>query len=179
VSPTGCGSGNFVRPTGTFVSIPDKFGWPWMPETNSWVCLLRFLCSPSNNGFHLMGLHKPTSGSSLVSRCCSIAFAQAEGWNAGNGVVYGVPLAPHPDATAIGPGCPRYSDIESNCSTKSRLARNTPVLNTVSAVELGLGSHRASIAPAVHPGATLSSVAIDRGKQDRRCRDSRRRCACS
>jgi hypothetical protein len=23
------------------------------------------------------------------------------GWNAGNGVVYGVPLAPHPDATAL------------------------------------------------------------------------------
>src|SRR6266481_3888733 len=79
VSPTGCGSGNFVRPTGTFVSILTSSVGHGCLRPTAGLCLLRFPCSPSNNGFHLMGLHKPTSGSSLVSRCCSIAFAQAEG----------------------------------------------------------------------------------------------------
>ncbi|MFY9531135.1 MAG: prenyltransferase/squalene oxidase repeat-containing protein [Candidatus Acidiferrales bacterium] len=79
---------------------PDKFGWPWMPETVSWVV---------PTAYSLLGL-KHAFGTSrqdlrqfrircgiemLYDRICPQG-----GWNAGNGVVYGSPLAPHPDATA-------------------------------------------------------------------------------
>ena len=34
-------------------------------------------------------------------KCCTTEFALEGGWNAGNGIVYGFPLAPHADATAL------------------------------------------------------------------------------
>ncbi len=80
---------------------PDKFGWPWMPETVSWVV---------PTAYSLLALKHAHAGSQpdlaefrirrgvemLYDRICP-----GGGWNAGNGVVYGVPLAPHPDATAV------------------------------------------------------------------------------
>jgi squalene cyclase len=80
---------------------PDKFGWPWMPETNSWVV-------PTSFSLLALKQHLPPDQESyarfrsgrgiemLLDRVCP-----GGGWNAGNGVVYGEPLAPHLDATAI------------------------------------------------------------------------------
>jgi hypothetical protein len=79
---------------------PDKFGWPWIPDTNSWVV---------PTAFAILALAQPEAESSefgkrrvelgiqmLLDRCCP-----GGGWNAGNGIVYGCPMAPHPDDTAI------------------------------------------------------------------------------
>ena len=79
---------------------PNKFGWPWQPDTNSWMVPTAFAilalyqlpcaCGPEN--FELR-IRRGTE--MLLDRVCP-----GGGWNAGNGVVYGVPLAPHPDDTA-------------------------------------------------------------------------------
>ena len=80
---------------------PDKFGWPWMPETVSWVvptaCSLlalkeRFGTSPPDQ----VQFRFRRGVEMLYDRICPQG-----GWNAGNGVVYGQPLAPHLDTTAI------------------------------------------------------------------------------
>jgi len=80
---------------------PDKFGWPWMPETNSWVVptsfsLLALRQLFPSNGVSQANFRIELGVQMLLDRVCP-----GGGWNAGNGVVYGVPLAPHLDATAI------------------------------------------------------------------------------
>lgn len=80
---------------------PDKFGWPWIPRTNSWVVPTAFsilaldqfsgACDFADRRRRIrLGLEM------LLDRACP-----GGGWNAGNGVVYGSAMAPHPDDTAI------------------------------------------------------------------------------
>ena len=80
---------------------PDKFGWPWMPETASWVVPTAYsllaLEHVRGNSQQDLVKHRIRRGvEMLYDRICPEG-----GWNAGNGVVYGFPLAPHPDATAL------------------------------------------------------------------------------
>jgi hypothetical protein len=80
---------------------PDKFGWPWMPETASWVVptaysILALKYARGISQQDLVHLRIRRGVEMLYDRVCP-----AGGWNAGNGVVYGIPLAPHPDATAL------------------------------------------------------------------------------
>ena len=79
---------------------PDKFGWPWMPGTVSWVVptaysllALKHLHVDSEREFLEFRIRHGEA--MLHDRMCP-----GGGWNAGNGVVYGVSLVPHPDATA-------------------------------------------------------------------------------
>ena len=79
---------------------PDKFGWPWVPHTNSWVVPTAFSILALNQTC-ACGLD---AGSSRVELGIEMLLDRAcpgGGWNAGNGVVYDVALAPHPDDTAI------------------------------------------------------------------------------
>jgi Prenyltransferase and squalene oxidase repeat len=80
---------------------PDKFGWPWIPETVSWVVPTAYsiLALKHSRGVSRQGpvqLRIRRGVEMLYDRTCPEG-----GWNAGNGVVYGFPLAPHPDATAL------------------------------------------------------------------------------
>lgn len=80
---------------------PDKFGWPWIPETVSWVVPTAYsiLALKYARGIpqqDLVHLRIQRGVEMLYDRTCPEG-----GWNAGNGVVYGFPLAPHPDATAL------------------------------------------------------------------------------
>ena len=80
---------------------PDKFGWPWLPETASWVVptaysLLALKHARDISQRELLNLRIRRGVEMLYDRICPKG-----GWNAGNGVVYGLPLAPHPDATAL------------------------------------------------------------------------------
>lgn len=80
---------------------PDKFGWPWMPETVSWViptayALLALRHIGENPQNDLLQFRVRRGVEMMYDRICPEG-----GWNAGNGVVYGTALAPHPDATAI------------------------------------------------------------------------------
>jgi hypothetical protein len=82
---------------------PSKFGWSWISGTTSWVVPTAFtliaLQQASKRGFcrsaHLR--ERVELGTSmLLDRMCP-----GGGWNSGNGVAFGVPLAPHIDATSI------------------------------------------------------------------------------
>jgi hypothetical protein len=80
---------------------PDKFGWPWVTETASWVVptaysLLALKHARDISQQEFLSLRIRRGVEMLYDRMCPEG-----GWNAGNGVVYGFPLAPHPDATAL------------------------------------------------------------------------------
>jgi len=81
---------------------PDKFGSPWFPDTVSWVVPTAFSILAVNQlpcscrGLEHMPFRVNRGMEMLMDRACP-----SGGWNAGNGVVYGTALAPHPDDTAI------------------------------------------------------------------------------
>ncbi len=82
---------------------PAKFGWSWVAGTTSWVIPTAFALIALqqarqrgyNNTAHL-GERVDVGISMLFDRMCP-----GGGWNSGNGVAFGVPLAPHIDATSI------------------------------------------------------------------------------
>jgi len=80
---------------------PDKYGWPWSPGAGSWVIPTAFsliaikqftVCNRSAESEERIRLGVEM----LLDRACV-----GGGWNSGNSVVYGVPLRPHFEATAI------------------------------------------------------------------------------
>jgi hypothetical protein len=82
---------------------PAKFGWSWVSGTTSWVIPTAFaLIALQQARQH--GYNKTTQltervdlgTSMLLDRMCP-----GGGWTSGNGVAFGVPLAPHIDATSI------------------------------------------------------------------------------
>ena len=80
---------------------PDKFGWPWIPETVSWVVptaysLIALQRARGISQQDLAQLRIRRGVEMLYDRICPEG-----GWNAGNGVIYGFPLAPHSDVTAL------------------------------------------------------------------------------
>jgi hypothetical protein len=81
---------------------PDKYGWPWFPDTVSWVVPTAFAILALNQvpcscgGLERIRLRVDCGIQMLFDRACP-----GGGWNAGNGVVYECPMAPHVDDTAI------------------------------------------------------------------------------
>ena len=81
---------------------PDKYGWPWFPDTVSWVVPTAFAILALNQlpcscgGLERIPLRVDCGIQMLFDRACP-----GGGWNAGNGVVYDCPMAPHVDDTAI------------------------------------------------------------------------------
>ncbi len=80
---------------------PDKFGWPWIPGSNSWVIptafsLIAIKQSTACLRSELAERRIRTGVEMLIDRACI-----GGGWNAGNNVVYGQPLVPHVEPTAI------------------------------------------------------------------------------
>ncbi len=81
---------------------PAKYGWGWVPGTGSWVIPTAFAIVALEQARHLPGVDTARlqdrvalGRQMLLDRACPMG-----GWNAGNGVVYGVALKPHIDATA-------------------------------------------------------------------------------
>jgi len=80
---------------------PSKFGWPWQPGTLSWVVPTAFAVIALKQCFSCrrnrnVACRIRRGVELLLDRTCPCG-----GWNAGNGVVYGLPMAPHIDTTAI------------------------------------------------------------------------------
>jgi hypothetical protein len=82
---------------------PAKYGWAWVPDTVSWVvptsmALITLERARKQGLIHGRELQNRLrlGVEMLLDRACPEG-----GWNAGNAVVYGVPLRPHVDATAI------------------------------------------------------------------------------
>jgi hypothetical protein len=80
---------------------PDRYGWPWLPGSASWVIPTAFsiiaikqftACSRSEISERRIGLGVDM----LLDRVCL-----GGGWNSGNSNVYGVPLRAHVEATAV------------------------------------------------------------------------------
>jgi hypothetical protein len=80
---------------------PDKYGWPWVTGSASWVIPTAFsiiaieqftVCNRSEESEKRIRLGVEM----LLDRECVDG-----GWNSGNSLVYGVPLRPHVEATAI------------------------------------------------------------------------------
>jgi hypothetical protein len=80
---------------------PDKYGWPWISSSASWVIPTAFsivaikqftVCNRSEASEKRIHLGVEM----LLDRACVDG-----GWNSGNSVVYGVPLRAHVEATAI------------------------------------------------------------------------------
>ena len=80
---------------------PDMYGWPWISGSASWVIPTAFsivaikqftVCNRSDASEKRIRLGVEM----LLDRACVDG-----GWNSGNSVVYGVPLRPHVEATAI------------------------------------------------------------------------------
>jgi hypothetical protein len=90
------------RTTDTRVHFdPEKFGWPWEPGTSSWVVPTTFALLALKQSFPCcrtgrVAYRLERGVEMLLDRACPNG-----GWNAGNGIVYGAPMEPHVDATAI------------------------------------------------------------------------------
>lgn len=81
---------------------PAMYGWGWVPGTVGWVIPTAVAIVALEQARHLPGVDTARlrdrvalGREMLLDRACL-----AGGWNAGNGVVYGVALKPHIDATA-------------------------------------------------------------------------------
>jgi hypothetical protein len=80
---------------------PDKYGWPWTPGSSSWVVPTAYTLIALRRYFACC---MPEAVAQRVRRGVEMLFDRAcpgGGWNAGNGVAFGVPLTPHPDVTAL------------------------------------------------------------------------------
>ena len=131
---------------------PDKFGWPWIPDTNSWVAPTAFailaLTQPGIQSADVGKRRVELGIQMLLDRCCP-----GGGWNAGNGVVYGNAMAPHPDDTAIAllalSCCAREAIVRASVDW---LACVAPTLNAPWSLGwsiLALAAHRRTIDPLV------------------------------
>ena len=80
---------------------PDKYGWPWFPNTVSWVIPTAFSLITLKQAFPCCRTEHVAKRirlgtEMLVDRACP-----GGGWNAGNGLVFGAALNAHIDTTAI------------------------------------------------------------------------------
>jgi hypothetical protein len=81
---------------------PAKSGWPWFPDTVSWVIPTSFAILSLQQlpctcgGMEQVPVRIDCGIQMLLDRACP-----AGGWNAGNGMVYGEPLEAHADDTAV------------------------------------------------------------------------------
>jgi len=82
---------------------PQKYGWPWIPGTISWVAptaMAMIALQRAKKQFRISWSELDTrlrlGTEMLLDRACPQG-----GWNAGNGVAYGVALLPHIETTAL------------------------------------------------------------------------------
>lgn len=73
----------------------NKTGWPWVEGTVSWVAPTAMVML-AHRAWHRNSARLATGEAMLLDRACPEG-----GWNAGNSEVFGVPLDPHPDFTAM------------------------------------------------------------------------------
>jgi hypothetical protein len=80
---------------------PDKYGWPWAAGSASWVIPTAFSVIALKqytvcNRLEASEKRIKLGVEMLLDRVCVNG-----GWNSGNSVVYGAPLPPHVEATAV------------------------------------------------------------------------------
>ena len=80
---------------------PDKYGWSWFPDTVSWVIPTAFSVIALRQSRSCCPTEQVTDRIRLGIEMLRDRACPQGGWNAGNGIVFGAALTPHPDATAI------------------------------------------------------------------------------
>lgn len=80
---------------------PEKYGWPWTIGASSWVVPTSYSLIALR---HYFTCCLPEAAKLRLKKGTAMLFDRGcpgGGWNAGNGVVYGVPLKPHVDVTCL------------------------------------------------------------------------------
>jgi hypothetical protein len=131
---------------------PDKYGWPWFPDTVSWVVPTAFAVLaldqiPCNcDGLQHVASRVDCGIQMLFDRACP-----GGGWNAGNGVVYGTALAPHADDTAIAllalNDRVQHPVVQSGVQYLERVAPTLSAPSSLAWAILALAAHGRPIAP--------------------------------
>jgi len=80
---------------------PDKYGWPWFPDTVSWVIPTAFSVIALKQSFPCCRTEQVSHRIQLGTEMLHDRACPQGGWNAGNGIVFGAALTPHIDTTAI------------------------------------------------------------------------------
>ena len=80
---------------------PDKYGWPWFPETVSWVIPTAFSLIALEQSDACCRIEPVVNRIQLGTEMLRDRACPQGGWNAGNGMVFGSALMPHIDTTAI------------------------------------------------------------------------------
>jgi len=82
---------------------PAKFGWSWAPGTTSWVIPTAFSVIALRQSRNY-NINRSTMLAERIERGTSMLFDRmcpGGGWNAGNGLAFGVSYTPYIDATSI------------------------------------------------------------------------------
>jgi hypothetical protein len=154
---------------------PDKFGWPWQPGTCSWVVPTAFGVLALKQSFPCcrrgqIAYRIQRGVKMLLDRACP-----SGGWNAGSGVVYGTPMQPHLDATAIAllalRGEPRQELIERGLASARVLFQLGSVEPRL--VHPGLRRLRRTRRRIVRTSGDLGGTRCDRGPRNAGGRCSR------
>ena len=80
---------------------PEKYGWPWFSGTVSWVVPTAFSLIALKQSFPCCRTGFVANRIQLGTEMLRDRACPQGGWNAGNGIVFGSPLTPHVDTTAI------------------------------------------------------------------------------
>jgi squalene cyclase len=80
---------------------PEKYGWPWASGSASWVIPTAFSVIALKQYTVCNRLEASEKRIQLGVEMLRDRACVGGGWNSGNSIVYGVPLRPHVEATAI------------------------------------------------------------------------------
>ena len=143
---------------------PDKFGWPWIPDTVSWVVPTAFsilaLSQPpcSCGGLEEIPIRVDLGIEMLMDRACP-----GGGWNAGNGIVYGSALAPHPDDTAVSllalSNRPQHPFVQTSVAWLERTAPTLTAPWSLAWAILALAAHGRAVGPLITSLMSLPDLA--------------------
>ena len=125
---------------------PSKSGWPWMPDTVSWVAPTA-LSILAFRAWRRESARVAAGADMLLDRACPQG-----GWNAGNSVVFGVSLDPHPDFTAMAVLALRDSIHDRETIVRQSLDYLATRLNS-SLAPYSLAWARIALSAYGHPGA--------------------------
>jgi hypothetical protein len=143
---------------------PDKYGWPWTVGTTSWVV-------PTAYG--LMALRRrftcciPDAVDVRLRKGVEMLFDRAclgGGWNAGNGVVNGIPLTPHADVTSLALlaliPMRDHPFVKKSLDWLQRQIESTPSLYSLSWMAIAVAAHREVISSTLEK---INRLYSDRG----------------
>lgn len=128
---------------------PAKYGWSWFPGTSSWTIPTAF-CLIALRQVKNLGVSETAAVGERIEVGVSMLFDRmcpGGGWNAGNGVAFGVPYSPYIDATAIAllalVGHEKQSGVQSSLAWLVKRLPGCPSPYSLAWGILALAAHRA------------------------------------